>query len=350
MKIHQMLPNYWYGDAIGNCVTEMGKLLRSWGHESEVFADVVHEKLSARPYTEFETENEQGAWLIYHYSTGSRVNRYALENAKNIILMYHNITPAEFFEGYDDNAAKAAREGREVLAEFAGAVKLAMAGSPYNEKELISLGFKNTAVTPYLLDFDRIPPTGSDPFGDGKTNILFVGRIAPNKRYEDLIKVFYFYRNYVDKNSRLVLVGGYSPDGGYYKSLRKLVDTLDLPDVVFTGFVPDEEIGDYFASASFFLSMSRHEGFCIPLLEAMRFRVPVVALASTGVVSTMDYAGVLVNGAEYNEIAELLGVIKEDRALRGKIIESQLSRLEDFSYTKMAENFKNVIHKAVAIA
>lgn len=346
MKIHQMLPNYWYGDAIGNHATAIRDLLRRWGHESEIFADVIHEKLSARPYGEFLDEPDD-AWVIYHYSTGSLVNNFALEKIKNLIIIYHNITPPRFFEPYDRDAAINCREGKELLKKFVATARLAIGVSEYNVDELKELGFKSTAVAPLILDFDKINPGGKSPFSDDKTNILFVGRLSPNKRHEDLVKVFHFYRNYVDTNSRLVLVGWADENGLYYKSITRLIETMNLPDVVITGAVSDSELGDYFKSASIYLCLSQHEGFCVPLIEAMRFGAPVVALASSGVTDTMGYAGALVDKMEPNKIAELMGIIVEDGALRERIVKAQYARVEDFSPEKMSARLKKVLASAI---
>jgi len=348
-KIHQMLPNYMPLDAIGNCVTVMRDLLRQWGYGSEIFAKMIHDDLKARDYRLFEAEKDD-SFVIYHYSTGSPVNRFALDNARNLILMYHNITPAKFFSGFNEDAERNCREGRGFLKKFAGKVKFAMAGSPYNARELEEMGFGSVAVVPYILDFDKIKPSGFNPFDDEKTNILFVGRISPNKRYEDLLKIFYFYRKYVNTNSRLVLVGGYAPTERYYLYLQSIIDSLKIPDVCFAGFVPDDELGDYYGAASLFLCMSQHEGFCIPVVEAMRFRLPVVALANTAVTDTMGYAGALVRRSDPNEIAELIGLILEDNKYKSAIIETQLKRVDDFAREKMTENFRQALTRAVSEA
>jgi len=346
MRIHQMLPNYWYGDAIGNTVTQFKRLLNQWGYESEIFAHKVHEKLSARPYREYASEPDDSL-LIYHYSTGSPVNEFALERAGDVILMYHNITPHRFFEGYDREAAAWCREGRELLRKFAGKTRFAMAGSPYNEAELKALGFDNTAIVPYIIDYGRIKPSRRKVFGDGKTNILFVGRVSPNKRHEDLIAIYRYYKEFINQDSRLILVGGYDSGGKYYTALRNLVEVWDLEGVAFTGMVEDEELGDYFASADVFLCASRHEGFCIPLIEAMRFGVPVVALAQTGVKDTMGGAGLLFDEYDPAAMAEAIGMLKEDGALREKVIAGQKQRASDFDQAKLTENFKAVLMKAI---
>lgn len=346
MRIHQMLPNYWYGDAIGNTVTQFKRLLNQWGYESEIFADKVHEKLSARPYREYASQPDDSL-LIYHYSTGSPVNEFALERAGAVILMYHNITPHGFFAGYDAEATARCREARELLGKFAGKTRFAMAVSPYNEEELKALGFKDTAIVPCIVDFDRIKPSGKKAFNDDKTNILFVGRVAPNKRHEDLIAIYRYYKEFINQDSRLILVGGYDQGGKYYPALRNLVEVWDLDGVIFAGVVEDEELGDYFASADVFLCASRHEGFCIPLIEAMRFGVPVVALAKTGVKDTMNGAGLMFDEYDPAAMAEAIGMLKEDGALREKVIARQKERARDFDQAKLTENFKTVLKRAI---
>ncbi|MDH4182934.1 MAG: glycosyltransferase, partial [Nitrospinota bacterium] len=290
--IHQMLPNYWYGDAIGNAVTQTRALLQEWGYKSEVYADVIHEKLTARNFREYDS-GDPASMVIYHYSTGSRVNRYVLENGRNIILMYHNVTPASFYMDYNAEAADNCLRGRDFLRRFSGKVLRAIAVSPYNAAELEEAGVRPVSVVPCLMDLKQRNPSGQNPFGDDRPNILFVGRISPNKNHEGLIKAYYFLKKYHMPQARLVLVGGYGPGDLYQKRMAALARGLGLrpDDVVFTGVAPDEVIVNYFESASLFLCMSLHEGLCIPLLEAMKFQKPVVALRATGVAGTMDGAG-----------------------------------------------------------
>ena len=337
-----MLPSYSYGDAIGNCVREMQVLLRGWGYGSEVFCNHVLGDMEYHNYQDYVFEDPD-SWVIYHYSTGSPVNMFVLEKAKNIILMYHNVTPAHFFEGYDRRAERDCQSGRDFLKQFSGRVKHAMAVSPYNAQELESLNIGPIDIVPCITDPGKLKPTGKKLFKDDKKNILFVGRISPNKGYEDILKVFYFYRKYVEPNSRLTLVGGFKEGGLYYSQLTSMVKDLKIPDVQFAGFIPDEAVGDYYKSASAFLCMSHHEGFCIPLLEAMHFEVPIVARAGSGVTNTLGDSGILVGDKNPHEIAELLGVVTSDQALRASMISSQTNRLKDFSKENVASQFKSVI-------
>ncbi len=338
-----MLPVYWYGDAIGNNAAVIRDYLQSWGYESEIYADVVHDDLDAKPYDTFLDDNAPDTAVIYHFSTGSPVNSYALENLKNIILLYHNITPYRFFEPFDPVATCESRGGREILANFAGKTTAAIGVSAYNKEELRELGFDNLYVSPLIVDLGKFGRSGQKPFDDDKKNILFVGRVAPNKRHDHLIKVFYFYKKYINPDSRLVILGGYDPHGDYYRSLLQLADSLDLHDVHFTGVVPDEKMGDYYDSADVYLSMSEHEGFCVPLLEAMNAGLPIVALARSGVADTLGSAGILINDFDPHIIAETVAEVIDNKKLQEEMIEAGKERLKDFERDKLAANLKSIL-------
>lgn len=347
MKIYQALPNYWYGDAIGNHTALIEELLRGWGHETAVFADVVHEKRSARPYVEL-ADLPADAWVIYHYSTGSPVNRFVLDNASRLILLYHNITPAFWFAPYDPAAAESCEAGRALLPAFAEKCAAAIAVSAYNADELRGLGFTNVHVSPFILDIEKKPATGMNPFGDNKKNFLFVGRVAPHKGHHDLIKTFYFYKTHVERNARLVFVGGYDGGGLYYRALRELIAALGLKDVVFTGPVSDEALGDYFTSAAAFVSLSRHEGFGVPPLEAMSFGTPVVALGEAATPEIVADGGIVVDRFDPATLAELLYDVAHDDALRAKLIEAGYRRLAHLSAEKATARFKEVVEAITA--
>lgn len=346
-KIFQMAPHYNYGDAIGNSISAIGKFLEKSGYETEVFVDKADKKLTATPYKEYLARADDDSWLIYHYSTGSRVNKFVLDHGKNIILIYHNITPASFFDPYDPKTAALCRAGRKELPAFASKVKLAAGDSTFNIEELIEFGFEDPVVTPLIINIDKKTRRSNGPvFDDDKTNILFVGRVAPNKRIEDLIKVFYFYRNYINKNSRLCIVGGYHPKSVYYLSLKGLVKRLDLSDVHFTGPISDEKLNGYFDAGDIYLSLSQHEGFCVPLLEAMSHSLPVVALGVAAVPETLGYSGVMIKEMKPDKIAELIGLLMEEEQTRKEIIKNQTRRLKDFEKENALDKFKETLELA----
>ena len=347
-KIFQMAPNYTYGDAIGNFIaTAIDGLLKKWGYETGIYAHSVDNRLTAKLYPHYIDDADDDSWLIYHYSTGSPVNQFVLDHGKNVILVYHNITPADYFAPYSPKSAMACKRGRDFLPKLASKVKLAIGVSQFNAKELEEAGFTDPLVSPLILNFDqKKSPAGKSPFNDDKTNILFVGRVAPNKRHEDLIKVFHFYKRYVDPDSRLILVGNYDLQGPYKPTLAKQIKRLDLSDVVLTGPVSDEELEGYFAAADVYLSLSRHEGFCVPLLEAMNHDIPVVALCTAAVPETLAYSGVMVKEMAPHKIAEIIGAITKDDALKQKIIEGQRRRLSDFDPKKAGQTFKEALDTA----
>jgi glycosyltransferase involved in cell wall biosynthesis len=165
-------------------------------------------------------------------------------------------------------------------------------------------------------------------FDDAKTNFLFVGRCIPNKRIEDVIKVFCYYQRFIDPNSRLLLVGETHGFERYFDSLVRLVDDLALEDVVFTGHVDTDDLAAYYRVADLFLSMSEHEGFCAPLLEAFRFGLPVMAFDAGAVAETLSGAGVLVQEKSFDRIAEMAHLLVHDESLRERVVAGQNRVLE----------------------
>jgi glycosyltransferase involved in cell wall biosynthesis len=165
-------------------------------------------------------------------------------------------------------------------------------------------------------------------FDDDKTNFLFVGRVIPNKCFHDLIKVFAFYQRFIDRNSRLLLVGEWVGFEKYHEALVRMVDDLRLKDVVFTGHVEDDDLAAYYQAADLFLCLSEHEGYCVPLVEAFRFGVPVMALDAGAVPETMAGAGVLIREKRIDEIALMAHAIVTDEDLSDRIVAGQDRVLE----------------------
>ena len=216
------------------------------------------------------------------------------------MLQYHNITPAAFFAPYDPRLFRLAALGRQELATLAGRVDLALGDSEFNRQELEALGFAPTGVLPIAVDTRGSPTRRARPaleqiLGDGLINILFVGRIVPNKRIEDHIRLAEIYKRYVDSYYRFIFVGRYDGVPRYYAQVRALIAEFQmLPDRFwFTGPVPDEDLAAFYRWADVYVSLSEHEGFCVPLVEAMAADVPVLAYAAGAVPETLGGAGVL---------------------------------------------------------
>jgi glycosyltransferase involved in cell wall biosynthesis len=226
--------------------------------------------------------------------------------------------------------------GREELASLVPSVDLALADSEYNRRELADLGFRRTGVLPLFIDFLKYAAPSNDfvrrLYRDGRANILFVGRIAPNKKIEDLIKVAFYYKKYISPLVRLTVVGKTSSLPKYFESLVRMADKFYLKpeEIVFTGHVPDAEMFALYRASDVFLSMSEHEGFCLPLVESMVFDLPIVAYDAAAVPFTLDGAGVLVGTKRPDRVAELVARVAGDEDLRRRIIEGQRRRLERF--------------------
>lgn len=333
--IHQLTPNFGYGDAIGNHVRALRALLRGWGHASDVYAQHIHEALAreARFYTRYREVSRPDNVVLFHFSIGSEVTSFFAGLPDRRVLIYHNITPPEYFVGVNARVADRCRRGRWELARLAGVTDLALGVSEFNRRELEAAGFRRTGVLPILVDWSQYahPPVSrlQDAYGRG-TTLLFVGRVAPNKRIDDLIRLYYFYRR-LDPESRLLVVGSAVDTEGYLAGCQKLAAELGLTDgVVFVGGVSQPDLCTYFRLASAYVSMSEHEGFCVPLLEAMHFGVPIVAYAATGVPPTLGGAGLLAAEKDFPTLAELVHRVVTDPGLRAGVVAGQRARLRAF--------------------
>jgi glycosyltransferase involved in cell wall biosynthesis len=179
---------------------------------------------------------------------------------------------------------------------------------------------------------------------DAAPRLLFVGRIAPQKRQDDLIRALAYYRRCVDPQARLLLVGGYSDQPKYYESLRALAAALDVADAVtFTGAVSLAALVAYYRTASCFLSLSQHEGFGVPLLEAMHFGLPVVADPAGAIAETVDGAGILLSGRDIAEAAEACAVLIEREDLRRQLAAAGRRRVAEFATDRVAARTREVL-------
>jgi glycosyltransferase involved in cell wall biosynthesis len=335
MRIDQWVPALHRGDAIGDSARLMRDAFRRWGHQADVYALELDEDVA----------DDGKAWaargpsdaLILHYALPSPMTAALRGHPGRRVLLHHNITPPEFFHGWDPEMARICALGRAELATVAGDVDLGLGDSEYNRRELEAAGFAPTGVLPIFLDFARYrePP---DPvtmrvLGDGRTNVLFVGRLAPNKRQDDLIRMAACWKRFISPDLRLVLVGKPPRRPGYADALRSLAYELGFTaaEVLFLGHVPHRELLACYASAHVFVSMSEHEGFGVPLVEAMLMDVPILARARTAVPHTLGGAGVQFDGDPLDEVAEMAHRLATDAALREGVMAGQRERVAAFA-------------------
>ena len=344
IRVHQVLATLGYGDAIGHEVLGIQRVLRAAGYDSEIFVETADSRLESltRDFRELVDFSHPDNLLFHHFSLGSKASRTAFALPDRMALIYHNITPPEYFVGVHRTLARQCFRGRRELRAYASRCDLALGDSEFNRQDLEALGFPRTAVLPVVPDFshlDRAPNwLVAQDFDDDWTNILFVGRVIANKKIENLIRYFHAYHTSVNPRSRLLIVGAQSGFERYLASLHQLTATLGTSHVHFIGHVSDEELVAFYELADLFLCASEHEGFCVPLVEAFYKQVPVLAYAATAVPSTMDGAGVLFDDTDPLHVAALMDAILSDAALQDRIVDEQLAavdrlRAQDFAGT-----------------
>jgi L-malate glycosyltransferase len=332
-QVHQLLASIAYGDAISNEALVIRDHLRRAGYTSDIFVEERETRMAAevRPLAEYESAAGPDTVCIFHFSIGGAASRVAFHARHRLVLIYHNITPAASFVPFHPHLARLCDEGRRELGLFATRTELALADSEFNRSELAAAGYPQTAVLPIVLDLARYEGRPSlvvrRLYGADRKNILFVGRVIPSKRIEDLLRAFAVFQRHVERRSRLLIVGDYRGHERYYSRLLELAAKLKLRDVVFTGRAEEPELHAYYAAADAFLCLSEHEGFCVPLLEAMLFDKPVVAFATGAVAETMDGAGVLLHERSPDVVAEVLGRLLQDAAVRASVLKGQERRI-----------------------
>jgi glycosyltransferase involved in cell wall biosynthesis len=350
MTVHQWMPAAHRGDAVGDNARALRDALRRAGHTADIFALEIDEDMAdeARPWAD--PDSRRGDVTILHYAVPSPMTAAlgVLPGAR--VLQYHNVTPPAFFAPFDAGLARLCVLGREQLATLVGRVDLALGVSEYNRRELESMGFAPTDVLPLWVNTERLtsaaPVTSLETFlQDGLVNILFVGRIAPNKKIEDHIRLAEQYKRYVDIYYRFIFVGRDDAVPRYTNTVRALIMQYQmLPERFwFTGAVPDDDLATFYRNAHAYVSLSEHEGFCAPLVEAMAMDVPVLAYGAAAVPETLGGAGVSFAPKDLEYAAELLGALVYDAPFREGILAGQRRRLRDFGNDRIEDRLHAVL-------
>lgn len=337
--IHQLVAGFRRGDAISNEALLIRDLLAAHGVQSDIFCPASNASPEDRALTkDIETlaaEVRPEDTALLHLSIGSRCNTVFPALKCRRIILYHNVTPPAFFERLQPATAQILDSGLREVKALARAADGVWADSAFNAEELRAMGYENPRVLPLIIDENFGSSAVDETMRDrlarkGLVNLLFVGRVAPNKRHDALLRVFHAYQTTVNPASQLVIAGGSDGMEAYKSLLLGTVNTLMLRNVIFTKFVTPPELAACYATASAFVCMSDHEGFCAPLLEAMAWRVPVFANAAGAVPETLDGAGVLFGGAGPEHVAEAIGRVISDPGLRAAVVAGQDERLARF--------------------
>jgi len=341
-RVFQVLASLGFGDAIGQHAMSTFRVLADAGFETDLFTETADPRLEelTRNYRELPDVVRPDDIVISQFSLGSRALRTAYAVPSRMILTYHNITPPEYFLGEHPGLVRQCYHGRRELRAYGSRVSLALGVSEYNRRELEQLGFSPTDTQPLIADFGHLDVTPDsrimDAFDDDAVNILFVGRLIPNKRPDQLIRYFHAYQSLARRPARLLLAGSHAHFPNYRDELYALAKHLGASGVQILGQVSAAELTALYDVADVFLSASEHEGFCVPLMEAFHKRVPVIARAAAAVPDTMDGGGLLYDTRDPREVAGLIDAIVTDEVLEARVLRAQDEALARVQATDFA--------------
>lgn len=340
IRIVQILESLNYGDGIGNDCLAIHKTLTEAGYDAAIFATnidsrVQEMRINGVKFLERYADNADIILCHIAYKWDFLLKLDKLRGKK--IFVWHNITPPRLLEEYGDfESAAGCRKGLKQVKQIRQVPSLCLTSSNYNKRDLENMGYVCPIhIFPHLAEFKGNEDYDQDLLAhykdDGFVNILFVGRISPNKKQQDIISAFYRYNTNINKKSRLFIVGGGNKDSAYCIALKEYPAFIGLDNVIFTGHVSDRQKTSYYKLADVFLCMSEHEGFCVPLLEAMHYKVPIIAYDSSAVTETLGGAGLLLKSKNPALVAEAIDRVIQDKNLRTALIENGTERLSDFS-------------------
>jgi glycosyltransferase involved in cell wall biosynthesis len=349
MIVHLFVSEFEAG-AVGTHTLLARDALVDAGHPTEIYALHVAPAYAGSGARDAMAYRDRADVVVYQFAIGSVVADVVREQPAPVVVNHHNLTPWRYLAGWQPAAAHGVAYGHAQLHAFATRAALGLAVSEYNEADLIEAGYPNTAVVPIFTDlshFDGSSPSPRAEPAEDTTTWLFVGRLAPNKAQHDVVKAFAAYRRLHNPDARLHLVGG-GVDEPYGQTLRRFIHGLDLDDAVtLPGSVSTAQLSEYYATADVFVACSEHEGFCVPLLEAMHFGVPIVAFAAAAVPETLGDAGLLLTVKDPCTVAAAVDRVARNPELRAQMIALGTERLSIFDPARIAPMFVDAITSAV---
>ncbi len=352
MKIIQVLSNVGFGDAIGNHTCLLKKHLEEMGFETGIYAecwDKRHQPGIISPFAQMPHLDPDDV-VIFHVADGTWMNMLPFKWNCRKIMFWHNITPPRFIRPFDMLIANALQSGLDDVALLNNSADRYIAGSQFSKNDLLEMNYPEDRITvmpSYYIpfeDYSKAPDIEiMKKYSDGWLNLLFVGRIAPNKKHEDIIRAFAYYKKYINPKSRLILVGSvFLKD--YNESLRKYITELGVKDVIWAGHISFSQLIALYKISDIFLCCSEHEGFCVPLAEAMFFQLPIIAYNSSAVPETLGGSSIVLDTKDPAVWAKTIDLIAKDHALRREIIERQNNRLKDLSLERTKAWFENYLY------
>lgn len=346
--VHQLIIGATPHDAI----TQNGLLWQRWlqeaGFASELYATSIDDgcKDQIRPWHSYRA-GPNGAHLLYHHSMGHPVvDQLLAEHAQNLIPVYHNVTPARWFAQADPELVRLTTLGIQQLGQMGNVLSKGVGDSDFNCGDMQAAGFKLTKTVPITFDAERYKKIGRTPPSqkiNGGPLLLFVGRLAPNKCQEDLVRLLHACRQ-LEPATQLLLVGSHWLPA-YVDWIRYVAEQLGVADGVhLLGSVSFAEMAQYYQTADLFVSLSEHEGFGMPLIESMFFKLPILAYRSSAVTGTLGGASITFDRKNYGALAQLVVRLWQDEAWQQRIIGRQTERLQDFLEPQVKSVFFQALH------
>ena len=354
MRLHQILVSASTGDAITNHAMQLQPILQEFG-ESLIFARHVDPRLGDKvlPLDLFRHKspepNNRHDWLFYHASIGEPdVMAFLEQRNERLMLIYHNITPAHYFEEYDPAFARLLTRGKMDLSRLREETQFAIAVSDFNAQELEEIGYENVLVAPLIVDcaslLEREPDSSTMNHLETKVQgpiVLFVGQLLPHKRPDLLIQTLHVLATYLEPKS-LLIMAGWARQPKYKSGLQAFLNELNLTNAWLAESVSDSKLVAFYRNADVFATMSEHEGFCAPLLEAMAFDVPIIARAFAAIPETLGDAGILIPPDEGPIVgAEAMATLASDKALQTDLTERGHRRLKEYSADRSRSIFRS---------
>jgi glycosyltransferase involved in cell wall biosynthesis len=347
--IHQFHAGCRYGDGITNGMLFVQKILRESGYRSDIYCFDIDPRLAHHIHPANSYSSAADEVLLLHYSLGTQYDAWISAIRTPSILVYHNITPATFFPP-DSELHRLVNSGRRQLAEWArqGRFVGAIADSTFNGDELAGWGYPSIASIGLLVDLDRLREhfwTRDLVHVDPQCQtLLFVGRLCEHKGQLDLVRMMHLLRS-GDRPVRLLLAGD-TTSPSYEASVREEIAALGLEDCVrLLGKRPDEDIYALYRGADLYVSLSEHEGFGMPLVEAMAFDLPVLASDAGSVAATLGCGGIILKDRKSEHIAAAARLLLDEPLLRREVIDAQRRSLERFERPTLVGEFEAYLHR-----
>ncbi|MEQ8190700.1 MAG: glycosyltransferase [Candidatus Eremiobacterota bacterium] len=346
------------GDAVGNDIIRQYNTLKNYGYSVYLYAE------EGIPSLSYITENElpetgDNTFIIYHHANYWEKGEELIKKFKGRVCMrYHNITPPVFFEYYSKKLSTSTKKGREQTERLIreGIFSHYIATGEYNKDELVSYGVRPeniSIIAPFhkINDFNEKHVNSEllDELSHNRINLLFTGRISPNKGHKDLIKTVKEYVNLYNRHIHLNIIGGSdSETEGYYKELRDMIDAYKLSDIItFRNTVSFEDLNTFYRGSDIFLLMSEHEGFCVPVLEAQYHRLPVIALERTAVTNTVGDNQITFKEPDYRLFASAIHTVSKNKYFRYYLTDKGYTNYLKYEDPVLGEKLLNIIREHI---